>query len=165
MGWWKNGLLLAAGGVAGLALAAWLESEGKTDRWDYDEEVERAKVRALKSDGMKILVEKVKSEAEWAMEECTTDEEREAVYAEVEASIRKLQASLAKRGEKIIADLKAQVAEARIIEDDDVADDEDTAEGGKADAVRHFKSTMEDLTKSLDETLDALKPEPKPSLA
>ena len=33
MTWWKNGLLLAAGGVAGLALAAWLESEGKSD--DY----------------------------------------------------------------------------------------------------------------------------------
>ena len=26
MSWWKNGLLLAAGGVAGLALAAWLEN-------------------------------------------------------------------------------------------------------------------------------------------
>lgn len=52
--WWKNGLLVAAGGVAGLALAAWLESEDKSDHWDYDEEVERAKVKALKSDGMKI---------------------------------------------------------------------------------------------------------------
>ena len=44
MSWWKNGLLLAAGGVAGLALAAWLESEGNSDRWDYDEEMERARV-------------------------------------------------------------------------------------------------------------------------
>ena len=163
MSWWKNGLLLAAGGVAGLALAAWLESEGKSDRWDYDEEMERAKVKALKADGMKILVEKVKSEAEWTMEECTTDEEREAVYAEVEESIRKLQASLAKRGEKIIADLKAQVAEARITEEE-AEDNEDVAENSKEDAVRHFKSTMEDLTKSLDDTLASLKPEPNPTV-
>lgn len=28
MSWCKNGMLLAAGGVAGLAIAAWLESEG-----------------------------------------------------------------------------------------------------------------------------------------
>lgn len=163
MSWWKNGLLLAAGGVAGLALAAWLESEGKSEGWDYDEEIERAKVKALKADGMKILVEKVKSEAEWAMEECTSDEEREAVYAEVEASIRKLQASLAKHGEKIIADLKAQVAEAQITEKD-VADNEDVAENSKAEAVRHFKSTMEDLIKSLDDTLASLKPEPTPAV-
>lgn len=140
MSWWKNGLLLAAGGVAGLALAAWLESEAKSDRWDCDEEMDRAKVKALKADGMKILVEKVKSEAEWAMEECTTDEDREAVYAEVEESIRKFQASLAKRGEKIIADLKAQVAEARITEEEDAEDNEDAAENSKEDAVRHFKS-------------------------
>ena len=31
MSWWKNGLLLGVGGIAGLALAAWLESEGKFD--------------------------------------------------------------------------------------------------------------------------------------
>lgn len=156
MTWWKNGLLLAAGGVAGLALAAWLESENKSDHWDYDEEVERAKVKALKSDGMRILVEKVKSEAEWAMEECTTDEEREAVYAEVEASIRKLQTTLQKRGEKIIADLKAQVIEAQESGDNDG----DNATNTEEAAVRHFKSTMEDLTKSLDETLAAVKPKP-----
>ena len=161
MTWWKNGLLLAAGGVAGLALAAWLESENKSDHWDYDEEVERAKVKALKSDGMKILVEKVKSEAEWAMEECTTDEEREAVYAEVEASIHKLQATLAKRGEKIIADLKAQAIEAQESEHDNAENTASTDER----AVRHFKSTMEDLTKSLDETLASIKPEPAPTEA
>ncbi|MBQ9364674.1 MAG: hypothetical protein IJT82_02755 [Schwartzia sp.] len=161
MTWWKNGLLLAAGSVAGLALAAWLESENKSDHWDYDEEVERAKVKALKADGMRILAEKVKSEAEWAMEECTTDEEREAVYAEVEATISKLQATLQKRGEKIIADLKAQTIEAQESERNDGDNVTDTDDA----AVRHFKSTMEDLTKSLDETLASIKPEPTPAEA
>ena len=157
--WWKNGLLVAAGGVAGLALAAWLESEDKSDHWDYDEEVERVKVKALKSDGMKILVEKVKSEAEWAMEECATDEEREAVYAEVEETVKKLQAKLAKHGEKIIESLKAQATEAQMTDEEDSG----FMENGQEKAVRNFKSKMEDLTKSLDETLASIKPETAPT--
>ena len=155
MAWWKDGLLIAAGGVAGLALAAWLDSDEKSDHWDYDEEVERARVKALKSDGMRILVEKVKTEAQWALEDCATDEERQEVYAEVEASIRKLQATLQKRGEKILADLKAQATEGHENEATEGSVDEGT--------VRHFKNSMDDLTKSLDETLDSLKktnPEP-----
>ena len=157
--WWKNGLLVAAGGVAGLALAAWLELEDKSDHWDYDEEVERAKVKALKSDGMKILVEKVKSEAEWAMEECATDEEREAVYAEVEETEKKLQAKLAKHGEKIIESLKAQATEAQMTDEEESG----FMENGQEKAVRNFKSKMEDLTKSLDETLASIKPETAPT--
>lgn len=157
--WWKNGLLVAAGGVAGLALAAWLESEDKSDHWDYDEEVERVKVKALKSDGMKILVEKVKSEAEWAMEECATDEEREAVYAEVEETVKKLQAKLAKHGEKIIESLKAQATEAQMTDEEESG----FMENGQEKAVRNFKSKMEDLTKSLDETLASIKPETAPT--
>ncbi|MCI7612562.1 MAG: hypothetical protein MSS66_06180 [Selenomonadaceae bacterium] len=157
--WWKNGLLVAAGGVAGLALAAWLESEDKSDHWDYDEEVERVKVKALKSDGMKILVEKVKSEAEWAMEECATDEEREAVYAEVEETVKKLQAKLAKHGEKIIESLKAQATEAQMTDEEESG----FMENGQEKAVRNFKSKMEDWTKSLDETLASIKPETAPT--
>ena len=76
MTWWKNGLLLAAGGVAGLALAAWLESEGKSD--DYDEDYdERACKNVSKADGMELQEDKVRRDAEWAMAECTTDAERE----------------------------------------------------------------------------------------
>lgn len=157
--WWKNGLFVAAGGVAGLALAAWLESEDKSDHWDYDEEVERAKVKALKSDGMKILVEKVKSEAEWAMEECATDEEREAVYAEVEETVKKLQAKLAKHGEKIIESLKAQATEAQMTDEEESG----FMENGQEKAVRNFKSKVEDFTKSLDETLASIKPETAPT--
>ena len=107
MTWWKNGLLLAAGGVAGLALAAWLESEGKSDDYDEDYE-ERPRRNVPKADGMELLVEKVRRDAEWAMEECTTDAEREKVYEEVAATIRELQATIQKRGEEIIADLREQ---------------------------------------------------------
>ena len=147
MTWWKNGLLLAAGGVAGLALAAWLESEGRSD--DYDEDYDdRPRRKATKADGMELLVEKVSRDAEWAMEECTTDEQREKVYAEVSASIKELQATLDKRGQEIIADLREQALSDGSLEELD----EDT------DAITNFKSSMEDLTKSLDETLTSLKP-------
>lgn len=141
MTWWKNGLLLAAGGVAGLALAAWLESEAH----DYNEG------RSGKADGMELLVEKVRREAEWAMEECTNDEQREKVYAEVSASIRELQETLQQRGEEIIADLKEQA-----LADCSADDDEEFGDN----PVSKFKSSMEDLTKALDETLDSIKPVP-----
>ena len=150
MTWWKNGLLLAAGGVAGLALAAWLESEGKHDDYDEDVSEDRPRKRAPKADGMELLVEKVRRDAEWAMEECTTDCEREKVYEEVTASIRELQATLQKRGEKIISDLREQAMSRGNTEDLE----------DSTGAITQFKSSMEDLTKSLDDTLASLNPTP-----
>ena len=147
MTWWKNGLLLAAGGVAGLALAAWLESESKSD--DYADDYEEKPYRKIhKTDGMELLVEKVRRDAEWAMEECTTDEQREKVYAEVSASIKELQATLEKRGEEIIADLREKALSG--------GSSEDLEE--RNGAITSFRSSMEDLTKSLDDTLVSLKP-------
>ena len=148
MTWWKNGLLLAAGGVAGLALAAWLESECEKDGSEAES---KSKGGAAKADGMELLVENVRRDAQWAMDECTTDEEREKVYADVSSSIQELQATLQKRGEDIIADLKEQAQSAGDTEDLDESID---------NAVRQFKSDMEDLTKALDETLASVKPEP-----
>ena len=145
MTWWKNGLLLAAGGVAGLALAAWLESECEKEGTDAEENGNS------KVDGIELLVEKVRRDAKWAMDECTTDEEREKVYADVSASIQKLQATLQQRGEAIIAELKEQALSAGDTEDLDESID---------NAVRQFKSDMEDLTQALDETLASVKPEP-----
>ena len=141
MSLWKNGLLLAAGGVAGLALAAWLESESH----GYDGS------NSEKADGMELLVDKVRRDAEWAMEECMNDEQREKVYAEVSASIRGLQATLQQRGEEIIADLKE-----RALTDGGVDNDEELGDN----SVRKFKSSMENLTRALDEALEAIKPLP-----
>ena len=131
---------------AGLVLAAWLKSEGKSDVYDEDYD-ERPRRKALKTDGMELLVEKVRRDAEWAMEKCTTDEQREKVYAEVCASIEELQVTLEKRGQEIIADLREQALSEGRLEDLD----EDT------DAITNFKNSMEDLTKSMDETLTSLK--------
>lgn len=131
MSWWKNGMLLAAGGVAGLAIAAWLESEGTGES--------RREPSATES--IDDLAGKIRSEAEWAMDECTTDEQREKVYEEVKASIGKLQAALERSGEKIVTDLKGQQKKYE-------SDDEEETDG--ADQMLKYRSVLEKLLKDLD---------------
>lgn len=133
MSWWKNGLLLGAGGIAGLAIAAWLESEN--DPFGASRESRREPSTA---ESIEALMEKIRDEAQWAMDECTTDEQREKVYEEVKSSIQKLQAALDRSGEKIITDLKAKTKE-----------DEDDELGG-SDPVTKYRSTLEKLLKDLD---------------
>lgn len=131
MSWWKNGMLLAAGGVAGLAIAAWLESEGTGESRREPSATER----------IDDLAGKIRSEAEWAMDECTTDEQREKVYEEVKASIGKLQAALERSGEKIVTDLKGQQKKYE-------SDDEEETDG--ADQMLKYRSVLEKLLKDLD---------------
>ena len=133
MSWWKNGLLLGAGGIAGLAIAAWLESEN--DPFGASRESRREQSTA---ESIEALMEKIRDEAQWAMDECTTDEQREKVYEEVKSSIQKLQAALDRSGEKIITDLKAKTKE----------DDDD--ELGESDPVTKYITTLEKLLKDLD---------------
>ena len=136
MSWWKNGLLLGAGGIAGLAIAAWLESERIFD--DYYT-VKRETIREPSTaESIEALMEKIRDEAKWAMDECTTDEQREKVYEEVKSSIQKLQAALERSGDKIITDLKATTKE-----------DEDDELGG-SDPLTKYRSTLEKLLKDLD---------------
>ena len=135
MSWWKNGLLLGAGGIAGVAIAAWLESEN--DPFGASRESRREPSTA---ESIEALMEKIRDEAQWAMDECTTDEQREKVYEEVKSSIQKLQAALDRSGEKIITDLKAKTKE----------DDDD--ELGESDPVTKYRSTLEKLLKDLDNT-------------
>ncbi|WP_029541594.1 hypothetical protein [Selenomonas sp. AB3002] len=102
MTWAKNGLLLAVGGLAGLALAAILDAS--------DKEAEKARDDA---DALYSLIEDIRSEAEWAMEECVTDEDRENVYAKVRDSVHNLQVALQECGEAINTNLRKQATGAR----------------------------------------------------
>ena len=102
MTWAKNGLLLAVGGLAGLALAAML------DATDKETEKERDAADALEN-----LIEGIRNEAEWAMEECVTAEDRENVYAKVRDSVHNLQMALQECGEAINTDLRKQATGAR----------------------------------------------------
>ena len=137
MSWVKNGLLLGAGGVIGLVIAAWLESEGKFD--DDLFRVQRESRREPSTEeNIESLIEKIREEAKWAMAECTTDEQREKVYEEVKSSIQKLQVARERSGDKIITDLKAQTSED---EDDDL---------GATDPLIKYRSTLEKLLKDLE---------------
>ena len=133
MSWWKNGLLLGAGGIAGLAIAAWLESEN--DPFGASREPRREPTTA---ESIEALMDKIREEAQWAMDECTTDEQRERVYEEVKASIQKLQTALERSGDKIITDLKAKTKDK---EDDEL---------GGSDPLTNYRTTLEKLLKDLE---------------
>ena len=124
MSWWKNGLLLGVGGIAGLAIAAWLEAEN--DPFGASRGSRREPTTA---ESIEALMDKIRDEAQWAMDECTTDEQRERVYEEVKASIQKLQTALERSGDKIITDLKAKTK------------DKEEDELGGSDPLTNYRST------------------------
>ena len=135
-------MLLGAGGIAGLAIAAWLESERIFDDDHYTVKRE-TKRKPSTAESIEALMEKIRDEAKWAMDECTTDEQREKVYEEVKSSIQKLQAALERSGDKIISDLKASAVE-----------NEDN-EMSATDPLIHYRSTLEKLLKDLDNSKSA----------
>lgn len=141
MSWVKNGLLLATGGIIGLCVAAALEAD--------DDDSERSEgLRDV--DGIAVLGEKLRRDAEWAMEECTSDEERAAVYDELKASIGALQEKLAERGAEIIAELEAQFEEKG--EDAALYPEPITS----AERTQSIRAAVDELAQSLDETLKDL---------
>ena len=144
MSWVKNGLLLAAGGFIGLCVAAALEAD--------DDGAERGSEGLRDVDGIALLGEKLRREAEWAMEECTSDEERAAVYAEIKTSIGALQEKLAARGAEIIAELGSQFAEGR-----DEADPMNESPV-QTTQVQNIRNALYELAQSMDETLKGLQP-------
>ena len=132
MTWRKDGLLLAIGGLAGLALAMVLESR--------DEDLEEVQ----ETDALESLIGDIRKEAEWAMAECSTETEREKVYAQVKESVREFQLTMQQRGEEIIADLQEQAVDAP--DREEIASELD-------ERVAAFKQRMEQMAARLDETL------------
>lgn len=98
---------------------------------------------------LEVLINDIRSDAQWAMDKCTTDEEREIVYAQVKESIQNLKVTLQKKGDEIIADLQTQATQ---VYDDE--EDDDTVES----RMEQFKRKMDDLTDTLNKTLSDLKP-------
>lgn len=126
------------GGVAGWVLATFMNEEKAAQKAEITPE-----------QALEVLVKDIRDEAQWAMDECTTDEEREMVYAEVKKSVQKIQLTLQERGEEIIADLRAQMTDAPSKEE--VADTVETR-------VNEFKKKMDNLSDTLNQTLSDLKP-------
>ena len=133
MTWWRDGLFLAIGGLAGFALAAVMERS--------DEECEE------ETDAMELLIKDIRQEAEFLMAGSTTAEERESVYAQVKESVRNLQLTLQEKGEEIISDLQREAEE---------APDKETIESDLQERVAAFKQKMENMSAKLDETLTDL---------
>ena len=141
MGWIKNGLLLATGGMLGVMLGGILYDQCFDNR-DYDDD-------GPEPDGLELLVKKIRREAEAAMADCETDEEREAAYAEIRSSIEKIKEKLQKKGDAIISELQEQKR----------SDDAKAEVSAKAkEQAESIKETLEKAGVSLDEVLDSLKP-------
>ena len=78
------------GGVAGWLLANFMNAGGdEVDKDNITPEV-----------AIEVLVKDIRNEAQGAMDECATNEEREIVYAQVKESVQKIQFALQKRAKK-----------------------------------------------------------------
>ena len=163
MGWIKNGLLLTAGGILGTFVGVMIRDRIAMERYDYlldDDEEPR--------DGLRILLDNIRSEAASAMEACEDDAAREAVYAKIQDSINHLRSELQTQGEAIIAEFRQQQEEAKAAgaEGAEAAGDEGAeasaaeGEGTVDEHMQKIKDMMGKAEDTLRETLDALKPQP-----
>lgn len=142
MSWWKNGLLLAAGGTVGLI--AWaLLYEAVFDKNEYERDYSEPE-----RDGIKLLVEKIRREATVAMEECETDEEREQVYLQVKESVEEIKETLEKKSDELIKELKKR-AKMEVTENERKKPEKH---------VQDIKDTMRKFADSLDETIETIRP-------
>ena len=88
----------AAGVLGGLILSALMEED-------------EAKKETTNTDGLQDLADLVKREAKMALADCKSEEERQAVYAQVRSAIEELQGVMDEKSEAILA-LQEQKAEA-----------------------------------------------------
>ena len=147
----EDALFLAAGGIVGLIAGAALMSDDEEDA-ETEEEVIAPKAT---NRSIEELVASLKSEAQQALVDCETDEEREEVSASIRQSIEGVQAVLAKR----TATAKVTEAEAsdRFVElgkDEQPQPDESFAPKPAA----RFQQLAAKLEQALDETLADLPP-------
>ncbi|MBR1553441.1 MAG: hypothetical protein IJ631_05465 [Schwartzia sp.] len=145
MGMAKNGLLLAIGGMVGAFVAAVMTSD------EVKQTVKETADACKEFAAMDRLIDKLRMEGEAALKVCTNDEEREAVYEKIRASVAQLKEELQAKGEALIAEFRAK-AQAETAE----PETNDDAEGH----VANIRQTLEKFSASLDETLRALNPNP-----
>ena len=118
----------AAGVLGGLILSALMEED-------------EAKKEKPNTDGLQDLADLVKHEAKMALADCKSEEERQAVYAQVRSAIEELQGVMDEKSEAILA-LQEQKAEAG----DEVA----------RTHVENLRQTTASVRTALDDVLKAL---------
>lgn len=117
-----------AGVLGGLILYALMEED-------------EAKKETTITDGLQDLVDLVKREAKMALADCKSEEERQAVYAQVRSAIEELQGVMDEKSEAILA-LQEQKAEA--------GDEEARTH------VENLRQTTASVRTALDDVLKAL---------
>lgn len=117
-----------AGVLGGLILYALMEED-------------EAKKETTITDGLQDLADLVKREAKMALADCKSEEERQAVYAQVRSAIEELQGVMDEKSEAILA-LQEQKAEA--------GDDEARTH------VENLRQTTASVRTALDDVLKAL---------
>lgn len=118
----------AAGVLGGLILYALMEED-------------EAKKETTITDGLQDLADLVKREAKMALADCKSEEERQAVYAQVRSAIEELQGVMDEKSEAILA-LQEQKAEA--------GDEEARTH------VENLRQTTASVRTALDDVLKAL---------
>lgn len=125
----SEGLAFGAAGVlGGLILSALMEEN-------------EAKKETTNTDGLQDLADLVKREAKMALADCKSEEERQAVYAQVRSAIEELQGVMDEKSEAILA-LQEQKAEA--------GDEEARTH------VENLRQTTASVRTALDDVLKAL---------
>lgn len=118
----------AAGVLGGLILSALMEED-------------EAKKETSNTDSLQDLADLVKREAKMALADCKSEEERQAVYAQVRSAIEELQGVMDEKSEAILA-LQEQKAEA--------GDEEARTH------VENLRQTTSSVRTALDDVLKAL---------
>lgn len=118
----------AAGVLGGLILSALMEED-------------EAKKETPNTDSLQDLADLVKREAKMALADCKSEEERQAVYAQVRSAIEELQGVMDEKSEAILA-LQEQKAEA--------GDEEARTH------VENLRQTTSSVRTALDDVLKAL---------
>ena len=125
----SEGLAFGVAGVlGGLILSALMEED-------------EAKKEKPNTDGLQDLADLVKHEAKMALADCKSEEERQAVYAQVRSAIEELQGVMDEKSEAILA-LQEQKAEA--------GDEEARTH------VENLRQTTASVRTALDDVLKAL---------
>lgn len=143
----KNGILLAIGGMLGAFVAAVMTSD------EVKETVKETAEACKEFAGMNRVIEKLRIEGEAALKVCTNDEEREAVYEKIRASVAQLKEELQEKGEALIAEFRAKMQNAGAENVPETNEDADVH-------IENIRQTLERFSESLDETLRALNPNP-----
>ena len=143
---WKNGMAYALGGAAVFLLGT-LFRELLEELEQEEESVNKEGDAPEKKNSLDGVADMVRREAEAAMAECRTDEERQEVARKIEAAITELQSILKNKGDVIAEAVKEQNKGSKM--------QQESADG--IDHVANIYRGIAEVNSALDDVLAYLK--------